>query len=70
MGAVMRNLIVEFFEDESGATTTEHGFVTIFLPIFIILILVATSLSMVTGMTLLQAPEAIAKALSTSFFGQ
>ena len=69
MGAVMRNLVVEFFEDESGSTTTEHGFVTIVLPIFIILIMLAAGLSMVTGMTLMQAPETIANALSMGFFG-
>ena len=66
----MKDQIAGTIDDKSGAAGVGPVSITIFLPMLCLLILIATGVSMITGTSLMMAPNVIAEALNANVFAR
>ena len=66
----MKNVLPGMVNDESGAAVADNALITIILPVLCIALLVAGGISMVTGASLLSAPDAIMEMFGGGLFAR
>ena len=66
----MKNVLPGMLNDESGAVVVNNALIAVILPIFCILMLIAAGILMVTGASLVSAPDAIMEMFGGGLFSR